>query len=411
MRRALAPLAVAAGGLLAWLVAAVALGGGDGARPAAVPALDRARHSVPLSEIVFDTFDGRYVRLSDASDALTERLRDAILPLDEPVFGGPEDASWLTDGSLVLGIERDGEARAYPIAFLDRHELVNDDLGGRPILVSWCPLCQTAAVFDRRLDGGTLDFSNTSALHESDLVMVDRQTGSYWFHAGGEAIAGTLTGSRLDLLPSVTATWGEWRRLHPATRVLVGNRGERLQPPLGDAGIGAQIAEQADAGRFAFPVRRGLADTRLRAGELVLAVEAGGAAKGYPLGLLRGGVVNDRIGTAPVLVVTSGAGLAVALERRHGGRTLTFARAGGASLRDRETGSTWSFAGRALAGPLEGAELPALPSRRGLWFALAAALPGLELYRERPLSRVRVAPERARGPTRSQRLRRLLERP
>jgi hypothetical protein len=131
-------------------------------RPLVPPTLDTSRHSVPLRAIAFDTFDGRFVRLTDAGPALVRRLRDAIKPVHEPGYG-PAPA-WLEDDDLVLGYEAAGKAFAYPIGVLNRRELVNDVIGGEPILVSYCPLCGSGVVYSRRAAGRTLHFGNTSAL-------------------------------------------------------------------------------------------------------------------------------------------------------------------------------------------------------------------------------------------------------
>ena len=108
---------------------------------------------------------------------------------------------------------------------LTLHEIVNDVIDGVPVLVAYCPLCFSGVVFGRELDGRVLTFGNTSALYQSDLVMCDHQTGSYWFQVGGEAVVGELTHSRLTLLPSTTMAWGEWKRLYPETRLLTGTSG------------------------------------------------------------------------------------------------------------------------------------------------------------------------------------------
>ena len=105
---------------------------------------------------------------------------------------------------LVVACSAGGEAFAYPINILNFHEMVNDTTGGIPLLATYCPQCFSGVVFSREVDGQTLTFGNTSALYQSDLVMYDHQTGSYWFQVGGEAVVGTLTRARLEPLPSAT---------------------------------------------------------------------------------------------------------------------------------------------------------------------------------------------------------------
>ena len=131
---------------------------------------------------------------------------------------------WLDD-DLVLGYEAGDEAFAYPVNILNFHEMVNDVIGGDPVLITYCPLCVSGVVFSREVDGQTLTFGNTSALYQSDLVMYDHQTGTYWFQVAGEAVVGTMTGSHLDSLPSATMPWGRWKSLHPDTLLLTGVEG------------------------------------------------------------------------------------------------------------------------------------------------------------------------------------------
>jgi len=202
---------------------------GSSVVPKLVPDVDKSIHSVPLEDILFDTFgtvSARFVPLSEISDELQADLRDAIIPVDLPVYGGSDALPWLEDDDLVLGYESGDEAFAYPINILNFHEMVNDVIGGDPVLITYCPLCVSGVVFSRAVDGQTLTFGNTSALYQSDLVMYDHQTGTYWFQVAGEAVVGTMTGSHLDSLPSATMPWGRWKSLHPDTLLLTGVEGD-----------------------------------------------------------------------------------------------------------------------------------------------------------------------------------------
>jgi len=145
--------------------------------------------------------------------------RDGIPALDHPDHDAAREASWGDDESVV-GVVRGKEARAYPIAILVWHELVNDELGGDSILVSFCPLCGTALVFDRRLQGRTRKFGVSGLLYQSDLLMYDRETESLWSQIGANAVTGALMGQRLELLRSRIMTWKTWRETHPETTIL-----------------------------------------------------------------------------------------------------------------------------------------------------------------------------------------------
>ncbi|MFN2467973.1 MAG: DUF3179 domain-containing protein, partial [Gaiellaceae bacterium] len=120
----------------------------------------------------------------------------------------------------VIALTVAGETRAYPIQILTWHEIVNDEIGGVPVAVTFCPLCNTAIVFDRRVEGRTLDFGTTGKLRNSDLVMYDRQTESWWQQFGGKALAGRYTGTELRQLPARIVAWAEFRRGHPDGSVL-----------------------------------------------------------------------------------------------------------------------------------------------------------------------------------------------
>ena len=347
-----------------------------------VPPVDLTRHSVPLEDVVFDTFRGGFVRLSEAQPSLILRLRDALKPIYNPRYGDTDGLPWLEDYDLVIGYATDAGAYAYPIKVLNFRELVNDVIDGVPVLISYCPLCASGVVYSRELDGRTLLFGNTSALFESDLVMYDHETGSYWFQVMGEAVVGELTGARLPLLPSMTTTWGRWKLLYPETRLLVGDGpGERT---LSARRYGndpfADYADSLDSRNFAFPVSEERLDSRLPVGAVVLVVEANGAAKAYPLEFMGNAAVNDVIGGQRVVVLSQDHGITgAAYAATLGEQRLTFRLEDGA-FKDAETGSTWSASGLAVDGPLEGSRLEALGTRRALWFSVAGAIPDLELY-------------------------------
>lgn len=339
--------------------------------------VDLSRHSVPLDDIHFDTFDGGSIPLSRISRERIASLRDAIPPLDAPQYDAAAGGAWLDAGDLVLGyVTSAGSAYAYPAKILNFHEIVNDELDGLPVLVSYCPLCRSGVVFDRRLDGRVLSFGNTSALYESDLVMFDRETGSYWWQVAGRAIVGALTGKELRVLPALTTTWGEWRALHPDTKVLSRSTGY-ARPYARDPFLG--LREALNAGRFPFPVTEAAKDRRLDPGEEVLGARVGARSVAYPLRRLGDAAVNDVVDGIPIVVFSRAAGPSGAAFRAEaGGRRLTFTLRAGSAV-DAQTGSRWSFAGEATEGPLKGSRLEAVPSRAAFWFSYVAAFPDTEV--------------------------------
>ena len=354
--------------------------------PLDVPMVDNSIHSVPLEDIVFDTFGGspRFLPLDRVSDEAILQLRDAILPIAEPAYGGPGDLPWLEDADLVMGYRSANGAFAYPVNVLDFHEIVNDVIDGVPVLVTYCPLCFSGVVFNRELDGRVLTFGNTSALYQSDLVMYDHQTGSYWFQVGGEAVVGILTGSRLDLLPSTTMVWGEWKRLYPETLLLTGTASvpDTFASRRYAGGFSAGYQDQVNDNKFAFPVDEDRLDDRLSSGEIVLTVEVGESATAFPLEIIGSAAVNHEVGDRPVVVfITDFNRLAVAYSREAGDLTLTFDYNDvDQRFVDRETSSVWDGGGRAIDGPLAGSQLEQMNTRRAFWFSVAIALPNIEVY-------------------------------
>lgn len=142
--------------------------------------------------------------------------KDGIPALTDPSFEPVAGKQGIEDREPVIALEIDGETpRAYPIRYLTWHEIVNDVVGGQPVAVTFCPLCNSALTFDRVVDGQVLEFGVSGKLRNSDMIMYDRETESWWQQAIGEAIVGELTGSTLTLLPSWMESWAEFTARNP----------------------------------------------------------------------------------------------------------------------------------------------------------------------------------------------------
>ncbi|MEO5588012.1 MAG: DUF3179 domain-containing protein, partial [Gemmatimonadaceae bacterium] len=262
-----------------------------------------------------------------------------------------------------------------------------------PIAVTYCPLCNTALVFDRRHRGLVLDFGTTGRLRNSDLVMYDRQTESWWQQASGEGLFGKFAGDTLRFLPAGNVSWNTVKREHPRAQVLSQNTG--YDRPYGNSPYAGYDAPGGApmAGFF-----RGRKDDRLPAMERVVAVQDGGKSAAYPFSVLRErGVVNDIVGRRKIAVFwTSGTtsaldrrsiresrdvGSAGVFDRELDGKLLTFEASGEGRFQDRETRSTWSLLGRGLAGPLKGRQLRRIVSGDYLWFAWAVFQPNTRVWR------------------------------
>lgn len=150
--------------------------------------------------------------------------KDGIPSIDDPQF---EPLASLTDAPAatepVITVAIDGDARAYPLRILTWHEIVNDTVGSVPVSVTYCPLCNAAIVFDRRVGGRELDFGTTGNLRMSDLVMYDRQTESWWQQFLGQAIVGEMTGAQLTTLPARLESFERFAARYPNGKVLVPN--------------------------------------------------------------------------------------------------------------------------------------------------------------------------------------------
>lgn len=149
--------------------------------------------------------------------------KDGIPSIDAPLFEPVSAKHDLSSNEPVIGLEIAGDARAYPLRILMWHEIVNDRVGGVPVTVTYCPLCNAAIVFDRRVEGKVLDFGTTGKLRHSGLIMYDRQTESWWQQFTGEAIVGAHAGAELKIIPSRLESFGDFLGRSPNGKVLVPN--------------------------------------------------------------------------------------------------------------------------------------------------------------------------------------------
>jgi hypothetical protein len=263
------------------LVMLVLAGPPAGANPA------RWTHEWPQTD-----FDSAVLDLAEIRDGGPPK--DGIPAIDEPRFRPVAEVDDLSDTEAVIGLTVSGESRAYPLRILTWHEIANDVIGGVPVAVTYCPLCNAAIVFNRRLDGAVLDFGTTGKLCHSDLVMYDRQSESWWQQYSGEAIVGRYAGRTLEMLPARLESWAEFRARAPDGLVLVPERPEARpygtnpyvgydsagMPFLYDGEVPAGIAPLARVvvvGEDAWSLDRLRNAGRIEAGELVLTWRPGQA--------------------------------------------------------------------------------------------------------------------------------------
>lgn len=150
--------------------------------------------------------------------------RDGIPAIDTPRFAPAARADHLAPNEPVIALHLEGQARAYPLQVLMWHEIANDTVGGVPVAVTYCPLCNSGLTFERRVAGQELSFGVSGKLRHSDMIMYDRQTESWWQQAIGEAVVGEMTGVTLNLLPSWMESWDQFKARNPDGLVMA-------QPP------------------------------------------------------------------------------------------------------------------------------------------------------------------------------------
>lgn len=189
------------------------------------------REAVPAALIPSDNIDvPTEIRFTDPSFGPSLVVSDDLKPggpgpdgipsIDSPRFLRAADVTFLRDTEPVLVLDIAGDARAYPLQIMVWHEIVNDTVGGIPVAVTYCPLCNSAVAHDRRHDGRVLTFGVSGALWNSSLVMFDRQTYSLWSHYTGQGLLGLFGGAQLRRHPAEIVSWTTFRRAHPTGLVL-----------------------------------------------------------------------------------------------------------------------------------------------------------------------------------------------
>ena len=245
---------------------------------------DTSRHIVP-----FDVF-----RLGGPG-------KDGIPAIDHPRFLRAKRVTFLKAREPVIELALGGSVRAYPIQILIWHEIVNDRIAGVPVAVTFCPLCNTAVVFDRRVGSGTLDFGTTGNLRNSDLVMYDRQTETWWQQFGGLGLVGRYAGTRLRQYAARIVSWQQFRREHSGAQVLSRDTGYSR-----DYGSNPYTGYDDTSSPPIFPTRNA-SDHRLPPKERVVFVERGKASVAVPFSVLaRRHVVKVSVGGHRLVIRATG---------------------------------------------------------------------------------------------------------
>ncbi|MFZ0554258.1 MAG: DUF3179 domain-containing protein [Nitrososphaeraceae archaeon] len=333
---------------------------------------------------------------SKATVKLSAQEEDkSIVPLDQIVSGGPppdgipsidnpkftsvkEADKILEDSELVVGLNVNGDIRAYPLQILVWHEIVNDNVGGVPVAVTYCPLCFTNQVFNRTLeDGNMIEFGTSGKLYNSNLVMYDRVSNSLWSQALAQGIVGKYAGVNLQRMPFDVANWKEWKELYPESKVLSRDTGSSRPygaDPYGDYYTNSEVL---------FPISN--TDNRLGLKEIIIGLENSGQYKAYKLQDVEDKkIINDEISNKSIAVFSSFPFMVRVFNRPVvDGQVLQFKyNSQNSTFIDLNTGSEWNFEGAAINGGLKGKELTRLPFDEGFWFEWVAFHPETQLFKK-----------------------------
>lgn len=321
------------------------------------------------------------------SDIVPVLAPDVIPAIDFPQFAPVADVDFVQPTEAVIVVDIDDDVRGYPIQIMTWHEIVNDEVGGIPVTITYCPLCNSAVAYDRRVGERVLDFGTSGSLYQSALVMYDRQTESLWAHFTGEGVIGHYAGARLEPIPVQTLSFEQFAEQHPDALVLTRDTGVRR-----DYGTNPYIGYDEEASGPFSRFFQGDVDPRLEPKARVVGLLHNGLAAAITLELGETPSVHEVDIEGETLVVFHRPGLASALDRAavatgrdvgqtgvfvppvSDGESLTFT-VDGDEFVDDQTGTTWTMAGEAVDGPLAGERLAPVGHLNTFWFAWSAYHP------------------------------------
>jgi hypothetical protein len=274
----------------------------------------------------------------------------------------------------MIGLVGNTLRRAYSTWQLDRHEIVNDTFKGRPVAVTWCPLCGTAIVYERTVAGRTLTFGVSGLLYRDALVMYDRETNTLWSHVDGRALEGPLLGETLQPVPAIHATWKQWKALYPESMIL--KKDGRYRSSYEDYNRDRSVISI-----FGRRMNRSVLPPK----ERILGVRFGGDATAFMVREVRkAAIVKGEVGNVPIVLAAVDEDLPiVAFERVVGDRVLTFSPADSLepALEDAETRSLWRVSdGKAIDGPLQGEQLTRVDAHSAFWFGCYEFFPDSAIW-------------------------------
>ncbi len=334
-------------------------------------------------------FTSRTVNLKDI--VASGIPKDGVPAINRPRFVSIHNAGkWLFPKEPVIAVVVKGVARAYPIQIMIYHQVVNDRIKGEPVVVTFCPLCNSGYAYRRRLGDTKLKMGITGLLRNSGLIMYDHQTKSWWQQFTGESIVGKFAGRQLVSYPSHLISFADFSRHYPKGKVLSRDTGYRRQYGLNPF----RGYDSIDSSPFKF---KDETDPRLPPMERVLNIRVNGVTKLYPYSVIREYIVlNDEVSKVPLVVFcksnyvspldkteilrSSDVPAAFAYSREVDGRQLSFEYVDGRIV-DTQTGSVWTLLGKAVEGTFKGVQLRRVDIGVHFAFAALAFKPESEIYR------------------------------
>ncbi|MBN4051983.1 DUF3179 domain-containing protein [Cytophagaceae bacterium AH-315-L13] len=304
--------------------------------------------------------------------------KDGIPSIDSPEFVSFDAIDYLEDDDLVLGIKSGNTIRAYPHPILDWHEIINDDVNGIKLSVTYCPLTGSGIGWDRNVDGSTTTFGVSGLLYNSNLIPYDRETDSNWSQMKLESVNGSLKGTIPSVIMLVETTWKTWKEMYSNTAVMSITTGYTRS--YGTYPYGSY---KTNNDNLLFPISND--DSRLPQKERVHGIIAGDKQRAYQFVLFSDSTqtINDNLNNIPVVIIgNESKNFILSFERKIGDSTLTFLPVQ-TSLPDvmiDNEGTTWDVFGVATSGPRAGEQLTPTKSFIAYWFAWGTFYPDIEIY-------------------------------
>ncbi len=351
-------------------------------------------------QIKYEWTTDTLIKTIELSEITVAVPRNTFPTIDYPDFlNKAEGLIAFFEHEPVISVAINNEAKAYPLNMLTMHEISNDSLGDIPILPTYCPLCNSSMVFDRRLTYNdkayVLDFEVSGMLRNSDMVMADKQTQTWWQQLKGSGLVGELAGANLTVIPSMVISVKDFFDRYPEGKILSPKTGTRAQSMYGKNPYENYDGENNLPYQNFFQSER--IDKRLSPMERIIAINGSDGHKIYPFSILsRKGVVNDTYNNRTVVIFykkgvisvldkgdiykSKGVGSATVFSSILDGKTLTFKKKNGL-FTDRETESIWDITGRCLSGALKGKVLKHETHSNHFAFAWLSFYPESEIYK------------------------------